>query len=156
MSIFIFHFLVLSAALVCTFKSLVCGEQIESIKFTAGSTTSSLKFSNNHSQLTPRRIRIDLNKSKLLLTNRFFQHVTKGRSQEAIDTLQALISLEKVNRMKTCLEAFGQDNCSNQRHVDPRPFYIWKRKFVHELFQDPTKAVIRQLRQMAKTFLKVD
>ena len=149
MASFNFKVLLFIAALVSIFKTST-GDRIEGI-FTTG-PTAHLKFSTNLESNIANVVRIGDDSSKLVLAGKFFQYVTSGKTNDAMNTLQMIISLEKLNRMKTCMEVFGPDACSEQRHVDPRPFYIWKRKFIHNLLQDPTKIVIRQLQQMSKNF----
>ena len=60
--------------------------------------------------------------------------------------LRKFIQVEKAGRYRICFRAFGSSDCSKRSLFSPRPFFIWKKRLVHQLTRDPTSDIIHILR----------
>ena len=72
--------------------------------------------------------------------------VEKEKGEAIMNVLRTVIKVEKAGRLRLCFKYFGSDGCSKRRMIDPRPFFIWKKRITYKLTSDPTNDVLAAVR----------
>ena len=72
--------------------------------------------------------------------------IERERGETAVQVLRTFIKVERASRLRLCFRFFGSDGCSKKRMIDPRPFFIWKKRLTYTLTRDPTTDVLTALR----------
>ena len=72
--------------------------------------------------------------------------VEKEKGETIMNVLRTVIKVEKAGRLRLCFKYFGSDGCSKRRMIDPRPFFIWKKRITYKLTSDPTNDVLAAVR----------
>ena len=72
--------------------------------------------------------------------------ISNNRDLEAFQVMKKVIASEKKWRFNLCLHWFGKSSCSKGINLI-EPFFIWKKKLVHELLMDPTEEIIKTIRE---------
>ena len=72
--------------------------------------------------------------------------ISNNRDGEAFQVMKNVIAAEKKWRFNLCLRWFGTSSCSKGGVALIEPFFMWKKKLVHELLMDPTQEIIEKIR----------
>ena len=72
------------------------------------------------------------------------QLVHLNREQDALALMRQVIATEKRWRHRLCIQLFGESSCNNNGN-SAEPFFMWKRKLIHDLEVDPTQEIINQI-----------
>ena len=71
--------------------------------------------------------------------------VSSNRDNEALNVMREVIAGEKIWRYQLCCNLFGKSSCLRGANV--APFFMWKKKLVHDLLMDPTQEIIDRIRK---------
>ena len=84
-------------------------------------------------------------KNKEMLRNKFLNLINKGEEAKAMRFVKMVVQSEKAWRLQFCTRIFGNEHCSID-NVSPDPFFMWKRRMIHEVRQDPSSEIFNFFR----------
>ena len=84
-------------------------------------------------------------RNKFLLGRKFLKLVERHQESRAMAMVRAVVEIEKAWRVQYCVSIFGAANCS-EKIDSANPFFLWKRKMIHKLKQDPTEEIFDYFR----------
>ena len=82
------------------------------------------------------------NEKKII--NRMQWLIYLNREEDALKLMRRVIANEKRWRHRLCFQLFGQASCSGNGN-SAEPFFMWKKKLIHDLKVDPTQEIINQI-----------
>ena len=86
------------------------------------------------------------------MLKKFMELVESGQELKALALVRSTIRIEKTWRQQYCMRLFGENDCLND-NSNPEPFFMWKRKMIHNLRKDPSGEIFQYFRSHVK-FLK--
>ena len=92
-------------------------------------------------------------KNKDMLKKQFLNLIAKGEETNAMNLVKIVVRIEKAWRYRFCTRIFGFGNCSDE-DFNPNPFFMWKRRMIHEVRQDPSSEIFNYFRTSLSLFLK--
>ena len=88
------------------------------------------------------------NEQELAFQIQYF--INKGEGEKALELLKAVVKIERTWRLQMCIRIFGKKACKDNDSTSVFPFYMWKKRIIHNLNLNPTDEIIERIRKTVK------